>query len=302
MKDTVETQALGKRYGREWALQDCSVAVPRGSVTALVGPNGAGKSTLLHMIVGLAEPTTGRVTVLGHSPLDDPQWVLPRVGFVAQDHPLYRRFTVNDMLTMGAKLNPDWDMSLAIDRVSRLAIPLSQKVGTLSGGQQAQVALVLALAKRPELMVLDEPMAALDPLARREFLSTLMEAVADDGLTVLLSSHIVADLERVCDHLIVLARGAVRLNGDIEEIVGRHKLLVSSRRDADAVAHVHNVVQESHTERQTTLLVKTNGHIWDQTWEVRDVTLEELILAYLGQGRRQPLPSGADRAPVEARS
>lgn len=302
MSDMIATHSLGKCYGRHWALRDCSIVVPRGSVTALVGPNGAGKSSLLHMIVGLIEPTTGSVKVLDHSPLHEPRWVLPRVGFVAQDHPLYRRFTVNDMLTMGAKLDPRWDMSLAKDRLGRLDIPSGQKVGTLSGGQQAQVALVMALAKRPELMVLDEPMSALDPLARREFLSTLMEAAADDGVTILLSSHIIADLARVCDHLILLAGGAVRLNGDIEEIVGRHKLLVSSRRDPASIAHIHNVVLESHTGRQTTLLVKTNGHIWDRSWEVKDLSLEDLILAYLSRGRSAVAGSVREREPVEARS
>lgn len=286
MTDAIRTDTLGKHFRHRWALKDCSVTVPQGSVVALVGPNGAGKSTLLNMAVGLTEPTEGSIEVMGRSPIKNPQWVLPRVGFVAQDHPLYRRFAVGDMLTMGAKLNPTWDNSLAMTRLDWLGVPLKQKIATLSGGQQAQVALVLALAKKPELMVLDEPMASLDPVARREFLGTLMEAVADEGMTVLLSSHIIADLERVCDYLILISGGTVRLEGCIEEIVGRHKLLVGARRETDAVAHVHNVVQESHTERQTTLLVRTNGQIWDSSWEIRDVMLEELVLAYLGGPRR----------------
>ena len=279
----VETEALGKRYGSLWALRDCSLTIPAGSVAALVGPNGAGKTTLLHTLIGLTEPSTGEAHVLGWSARAHPHLVLPRVGFVAQEHPLYRSFTVAEMLVLGRKLNPRWDGELATDRLARLEIPLRQKVGRLSGGQQAQLALTLALAKRPELLVLDEPVAALDPLARREFLQGLMEAVAEGGLTVLLSSHLVAELERVCDYLVILAAGGVQLAGSIEEILGFHKLLSGPRRDAASVAAVHSVIHESHTERQTTLLVRLNGRLADTPWRVDDVGLEEIVLAYLGQ-------------------
>ena len=279
----VETTALGKRYGSLWALRDCSVAIPAGAVAALVGPNGAGKTTLLHLLVGLGEPTIGKVRVLGSSPREQPRFVLPRVGFVAQDHPLYRGFKLAEMLELGRRLNPRWDDDLARGRHARLGIPLGQKIGRLSGGQLAQVALTLALAKRPQLLVLDEPVAALDPLARREFLQGLMEAVADEGLTVVLSSHIVAELERVCDYLVILAAGGVQLAGPIEEILGAHRLLTGPRRDPSTIARVHAVVQETHTERQTTLLVRTNGHVADAWWRVDEVGLEEIVLAYLGQ-------------------
>jgi ABC-2 type transport system ATP-binding protein len=279
----VQAHALGKRYGSQWALRECSLSIPPGSVTALVGPNGAGKTTLLHLAIGLIAPSTGEVRVLGWSAREQPQLVLPRVGFVAQEHPLYRGFRLAEMLKLGRKLNPRWDDELARDRLARLGIPLGQKVGRLSGGQQAQVALTLALAKRPELLVLDEPVAALDPLARREFLQSLMEAVAEGGLTVVLSSHIVAELERVCDHLVILAAGGVRLAGPIDQLLGAHRLLTGPRSDTTTVARVHAVIQESHTERQTTLLVRVNGHVSDSAWRVDEVGLEEIVLAYLGQ-------------------
>ena len=288
----VETDGLGKRYGSLWALRDCSLTIPAGSVAALVGPNGAGKTTLLHMLVGLTEPSAGEARVLGVSPGEQSRLVLPRVGFVAQEHPLYRGFTLAEMLKLGRKLNPAWDDDLASDRLARLGLSLRQKVGRLSGGQQAQLALTLALAKRPELLVLDEPVAALDPLARREFLQGLMEAVAEEGLTVLLSSHIVAELERVCDYLVILAAGGVQLAASIEEILGSHKLLSGPRRDGASVAGVHSVIQESHTERQTTLLVRLTGRLADTSWQVDDIGLEEIVLAYLGQqtprGTREP--------------
>ncbi len=268
------------------------MAIPTGSVTALVGPNGAGKTTLLHLVIGLSEPSAGEVRVLGWSARRQPQIVLPRIGFVAQEHPLYRGFRLGEMLTLGRKLNPRWDDELALGRLERLGLPLERKIGTLSGGQQAQVALTLALAKRPELLVLDEPVAALDPLARREFLQSLMEAVADGGLTVVLSSHIVAELERVCDHLVILDAGGVRLTGAIEQILGSHRLLTGPRTDPAAVARDHAVIQERHTERQTTLLVRVNGRVSDTTWSVDEIGLEDIVLAYLG--RRTPPPSEAE--------
>ena len=288
MSAALHTNSLGKRYGRSWALRDCSLDLPPGRIAALVGPNGAGKTTLLQLAVGLATPSTGSISVFGASPRDQPLRVLPRIGFVAQDQPLYRRFSVADMLTLGRKLNARWDDPLARSRLERLHIPLDRMIGTLSGGQRSQVALVMALAKRPELLLLDEPVAALDPLARREFLQTLMEATADSGLTVLLSSHIIADLERVCDYLIILSAARVQLADEMDRVVETHKLLVGARRDPAAIAAVHNVVQARHTERQTTLLVRTNGHIWDPSWEIHDVRLEEIVLGYLSQSAESP--------------
>jgi ABC-2 type transport system ATP-binding protein len=285
----LEAHGLGKRYGKKWALRGCTLAVPTGSVAALVGPNGAGKTTLLHLAIGLATPSAGYARVLGHSASEAPAAVLPRIGFVAQEHPLYRRFRIDEMLKAGAKLNPSWDEEFARTRLERLKIPLKQKVATLSGGQQAQVALTLALAKRPELLLLDEPVAALDPLARREFLQSLMEAVAEGGLTVLLSSHIVTDLERVCDYMILLAGAEVQLAASIEDIIAQHRVLSGPRSDSSAVARVHSVIRESHTERQTTLVVRANGHLYDPRWQVDEVGLEDVVLAYLGRGSEQNL-------------
>jgi ABC-2 type transport system ATP-binding protein len=278
----VRTRELGKRYGSAWALRDCTLEIPAGSVTALVGPNGAGKTTLLHLVIGLGRQTEGTVEVLGRSPLDESSDVLPRLGFVAQDHPLYRSLSVAETLKFGHRLNPHWDERYAAERIERLGLDRGRAVAKLSGGQQAQVALTLALAKRPELLVLDEPVASLDPLARREFLNAVLEAVAEDGVTVILSSHIVSELERVCDHLVTLIDGRTRLAGPIDEILSRHRVLIGPRTDAAGVERVHDVIRESHTERQTTLLVRADGHVYDTRWEQHEVDLEEVVLAYMG--------------------
>jgi ABC-2 type transport system ATP-binding protein len=284
----LSTEGLGKQYGAHWALRDCTLEVPAGTVTALVGPNGAGKTTLLQLIVGLSKPTAGDVRVLGLSPQRDATALLPRVGFVAQEHPLYKGFTIAEMLTFGRKFNPSWEDDVARARIEALGLPLGQKVGKLSGGQQAQVALTLALAKRPELLILDEPVASLDPLARREFLQTVMEEVAETGMSVLLSSHIVTDLERICDHLVILSTAHVQLAGPIDEIVASHRLLTGPRTESTTIARVHDVIRESHTERQTTLLVRANGHVYDACWELHEVDLEDIVLAYLGAGSDSP--------------
>jgi ABC-2 type transport system ATP-binding protein len=290
----LETHDLGRRYSSQWALRACTLEIPRGSVTALVGPNGAGKTTLLRLAVGLTRPTAGSVRVFGLDPREDSAEALPRVGFLAQEHPLYGGFTVEEMLRVGRKLNPGWDDAAARERVAALGLPLKKKARRLSGGQRAQVALTLALAKRPELLLLDEPVASLDPLARREFMQAVLEAVTERELTVVLSSHILADLERVCDRLVILAAGQTQLVGSIEEIVAEHRLLTGPRDSADDVTRLHDIVRESHAERQTTLLVRANGHVYDSRWTVHELDLEEIVLAYLGQDaarRREPVAS-----------
>jgi len=286
----LEASGLGKRYRRTWALRDCNLTIPRGRIAALVGPNGAGKTTLLHLAVGLLTPTAGAIRVLGQTPARDPG-LLAQIGFVAQDTPLYRDFTAAEHLTLGAKLNPRFDQALARGRLERLAVPLDRRVGTLSGGQRAQVALVLALAKRPELLLLDEPLASLDPLARREFLQALMGAVAEQGVTVVLSSHLLADLERVCDHLIVLSAAHVQVLGPTEELLDQHKLLIGPyRQPQPPIAGVAQVVRASHTDRQASLLVRTSGPIPDPAWTAHEVTLEDLVLAYLAEPSAGALP------------
>lgn len=294
MTTALETHGLGRRYGSQWALQDCTLEIPRGTVTALVGPNGAGKTTLLRLAVGLTQPTAGSVRALGIDPRAHAEEALPLVGFLAQEHPLFGGFTVAEMLRVGRELNPGWDDEAAHARIAALDLPLGKKIRSLSGGQRAQVALTLALAKRPELLLLDEPVASLDPLARREFLQSVVEAVAERELTVVLSSHILADLERVCDHLVILAAGRTQLVGPIDEIVASHRLLTGSRDAAADVVGMHDVVRESHAERQTTLLVRADGHVYDSHWTVHELDLEEIVLAYLGQDaarRRQAVAS-----------
>ena len=288
MNAVIETSGLGKRYRRKWALTECTLSIPAGHVVGLVGPNGAGKSTLLNLAVGLLAPTAGTIEVLGGTPAAGPAQ-LAKVGFLAQDSPLYAGFTVADHLKLGARLNPRWDAELARDRVERLELDPGQKAGTLSGGQRAQLALTLAIAKRPELLILDEPVASLDPLARREFLQDLMEAVAEQELSVVLSSHLVADLERVCDYLIVLIGSQVRVAGPVDELLAAHHLLTGPRRDPDTLPDSVQVVSASHTDVQTTLLVRAAGKILDPAWTVSEVGLEDVVLAYMSQaaGRRR---------------
>lgn len=282
----LRTDGLGKRYRKKnWALRDCSLSIPTGRVTALVGPNGAGKSTFLRLVVGLLAPTTGSVEVLGQSPADNTPQVLSRIGFLAQDHPLYKHFTVAELLRLGRSCNLRFDQGLAERRLAQLEIPLDRKAAALSGGQQAQVALALALAKRPDLLVLDEPMASLDPVARLEFLQALMGAVASDGMTVLFSSHVVPELERVCDHLVVLNHSRVTLAGDIDTLVGEHRMLVGPRTTTD-LDRSGTVVEASHSERHTTLLVRDGGAPAAPGWQASPVGLEDLVLAYLRRPAR----------------
>jgi len=284
MNAAVQTTALAKRYGRKWALRNCTLSIPAGKVVGLVGPNGAGKSTLLQLAVGLLEPTSGAIRVLGGRPAEGPAQ-LQRVGFVAQDSPTYANLSVEKHLRMGAYLNSNWDQDLARSRVEDLGLGPRQKAGSLSGGQRAQLALALAIAKRPELLLLDEPVASLDPLARREFLQTLMEVVAVHGVSVILSSHLVADLERVCDYLIILVASQVQLAGEVGDLLASHHRISGPRRDPKRMPLQQEVIEESHTDKQSTFLIRTDEPILDPAWTVMGVTLEDLVLAYMTRGR-----------------
>jgi ABC-2 type transport system ATP-binding protein len=256
-------------------------------VVALVGPNGAGKTTLLHLAVGLLAPTAGEVRVFGR-PAGGAR---DRVAFLAQDKPLYETFTVAETLRFGQRMNPRWDADLASARVAALGLPLDRKVGRLSGGQQAQVALTLAVAKRPDLLVLDEPLANLDPLARHEVMRDLMAAVADTGLTVLLSSHVVADLTDTCDWLILLNGGRVQVSGAIEDLLAGHRRLVGPAELAASVAERVPVVASERVGRQVSLLARTGPDpLVDPRWTVDGVDLEGLVLAYLRQPEQASLP------------
>lgn len=292
----VETRGLGKRFGAVRALQDCTVSIPEGSVSALIGPNGAGKTTLLQLLAGLSRPTSGEITVLGRRPALTAEF-LEGVGFLAQEAPLYRRLDARTHLEMGARLNPRWDGELARGRLARLRIPIDRPVGTLSGGQRAQVALAMALAKRPRLLLLDEPVAALDPLARREFLGSLAEGVAAGGLTVVISSHLLLDLERVCDHLVLLNASRAQLCDSIPTLLEEHKLLTGRRRSTAALDRAHTVVSVTNTPRQTTAVVRVHGPVLDPSWEVSDVSLEDLVIAYMAQDDE---PASWDVAPAGA--
>jgi ABC-2 type transport system ATP-binding protein len=278
----LRARGLGKSYGRRWALSDCTLDVPAGRVVGLVGPNGAGKSTLLNLAVGMLRPTSGTIEVLGGLPGADPAQ-LAKVGFVAQDTPTYAGLSIEEHLRLGARLNPGWDDGLARDRIRKLGLDVGQRAGKLSGGQRAQLALTLGVAKRPELLILDEPVSSLDPLARREFLQDLMEAVAEHDLSVVLSSHLVSDVERVCDHLIVLVASRVQLAGDLDALLATHHLLTGARRDPATLPADQQVISASHTDRQTTLLVRTDAPIHDPAWTVAQLSLEDLVLAYMGQ-------------------
>jgi ABC-2 type transport system ATP-binding protein len=284
----IRAVGLGKRYRRRWALSDCTIDIPAGHVTGLVGPNGAGKTTLLNLVVGMLAPTTGSIEVCGGRPGGGADQ-LAKVGYVAQDTPTYAGLTVDEHLRLGAHLNPGWDDHVARSRIDRLGLDPAQRAGRLSGGQRAQLALTLGLAKRPELLVLDEPVASLDPLARREFLQVLMESVAEHEISVVLSSHVVSDLERVCDHLVVLVGSEVRVAGDVEQLLATHHRLVGPRRDTRTLPADQHVVSESHTDRQSTLVVRTDAPVLDPSWTVGRLGLEDLVLAYL-EGTRVAAP------------
>jgi ABC-2 type transport system ATP-binding protein len=280
MTAAIEATGLGKRYRRTWALRDCTLTIPEGRVVGLVGPNGAGKTTFLQLATGLLTPTRGTISVLGEPPAVSAAQ-LARVGFVAQDTPVYARMRVADHLRLGAWLNPGWDDGLAQRRMRQLGLDPKQRAGSLSGGQRAQLALTLALAKRPEILLLDEPVASLDPLARREFLRSLMEAVAEHGTSVVLSSHLVADLERVCDYLVVLVASRVRIAGEVTALLASHHRLSGPRRDPGTLPAGQDVIEESHTDKQTVLLVRTDEPVHDPSWTVTPVSLEDLVIAYM---------------------
>ena len=289
--NVVEASGLGKRYGGTWALRECAVAIPAGHLTALVGPNGAGKTTLLNLAVGLAAPTAGTVTVLGGRPAGSPA-ALDDIAFVAQNTPLYKNLSAEDLLHLTRNLNRRFDQDYARGRLGELGIPLRKRAGQLSGGQQAQLALTLALARRPRLLVLDEPMAMLDPLARHDFMATVMTAVADDGLSVLLSSHVLAELERVASYLILMSRGTVQVAGEVEDLLVRHRVLTGPAAEASRYAGQLCVVHERSGGTQALLLVRTNGPAdpVPPGWEAHLVGLEELTLAYLRDPDAAMLP------------
>jgi ABC-2 type transport system ATP-binding protein len=276
----IATVDAGRRYGEFWALRDCTLSLPAGSITAVMGPNGAGKTTLLNMLVGLLPASEGQLRVAGAQPSTRPEF-LARVGFVAQDCPLYKEFSVADMLRFGRAMNPSWDEALARDRISAAEVPLTRAAGKLSGGQRAQVAMALAVAKRPQILLLDEPLAALDPLARREFLKTLLDSATATGITVMLSSHLVGELARVCDHLVVIRDGRLRLAGELDGLLAEHHRVAGSPDDTARMPAGVEVLSRSSHERHTTLLLRTSEPLLNPALTTSPVDLEALVLAYL---------------------
>jgi ABC-2 type transport system ATP-binding protein len=290
----LQADRLGRRYGRVWGLRDCTLTVPAGAIAGLVGPNGAGKTTLLQMIIGLLQPTEGQVSVFGQTSHADAAATLARVSFVAQDHPLYRDFSVADMFHLGRAMNPSWDQELAQERMDRLGIPLKRKVKHLSGGQQAQISLTMALAKRAPLLVLDEPVSSLDPVARLEFMRDVMATAADTGLTVLIASHVVSELERFCDWLIVLTSGHVQIAGPVDGLIAEHRLLTIPRATPDAELPGLRI-HRTDSDRHSTALVRADparlAARLRPGWQADPVGFEQLVMAYL---QHRPQSAAAD--------
>jgi ABC-2 type transport system ATP-binding protein len=282
MTTVLEARGLGKQYRGRWALRDCDLSIPAGSVVGLVGPNGAGKTTFLHLATGLIKPTAGSIEVVGGRPAAS-RAQLAKVGFVAQDTPTYATMSITDHLRLGAHLNRGWDQQFARDRIDKLGLDPKSRVGRLSGGQRAQIALTMAIAKTPELLILDEPVAALDPLARREFIEALLEAVATYEMSVVLSSHLISDLEVACDYLIVLAAGRVQLAGQVDQLLHDHRQLTSVGAAPGGLPHDGDVIAVRRVDRRTTVVVRSDAPLHDADWTVSPIDLEELVLAYMNR-------------------
>ncbi len=279
-EEAIATVDAGRKYGGFWALRNCSLSLPAGSITAVVGPNGAGKTTLLNMLAGLLSATEGDLRVDGAAPDTSPEF-LARIGFLAQDCPLYKEFSVADMVRFGNAMNPSWDDALARTRIAAAGVPLDRRAGKLSGGQRSQVALALAVAKRPRVLLLDEPLAALDPVARREFLRSLLDSATMTGLTVVLSSHLIGELARVCDHVVVIRDGRLRLVGELDDVLGEHRWVTGS---PDATARMPSgveVISRASHQRHTTLLVRARAPLLNPALTISPVDLEGLVMAYL---------------------
>jgi ABC-2 type transport system ATP-binding protein len=275
----VETNGLSKRYRGNWALRDCRLTIPAGKIVALIGPNGAGKSTLLNILSGLTAPTEGSATILDGIPAGS-QRARELVSFVAQDLPVYTDLKVRDHLRVARDLNLHWDDERAAERLASLGIPLDRKAGKLSGGQQAQLALTLALARRPRLLLLDEPMARLDPVARHDFLGFLVTVAYEERISVLFSSHVLPELEKIANYLVLVSRGAVQVTGPADNLVDAHRLLTGPAAEADELAAELNAIRVQAGSRQAHLLARYAGNP-PPGWQSREVTMEELVLAYL---------------------
>jgi ABC-2 type transport system ATP-binding protein len=300
VRAAIEARDLGRRYGSTWALQDCTLDIPGTGVTGLVGPNGAGKTTLLNLATGMLRPGAGSIRVLGGIPGHGTAQ-LRKVGFVAQETPVYAGLSVADHLKLGRRMNARWDAKLAADRIRELRIDPRHKAGRLSGGQRAQLALTMALARRPELLILDEPVASLDPLARREFLAGLAQATAGTRMSVVMSSHLVSDLERICDYLVVLVASRIQLAGPVAGLVADHHLVSGASVDPRDLPAGAEVIHGTRSLGQTTLLVRAGAPPQGRAWAVARPGLEDVVLAYLSRGSEGAAGSAvADSTGMEA--
>ncbi|MFD6532803.1 ABC transporter ATP-binding protein [Streptomyces sp. NPDC060184] len=294
----LEARGLGKRYRRGWALRDCSFRLPAGRICGLVGPNGAGKSTLLGIASRQIAPTEGGLTLFG-IPVDDTS-AMPRFAFLGQEKPLFKRFTVAETLRMGAELNPGWDMA-ASERIVRSGrVPLDARVGTLSGGQRTRVAFALAFGKRPDLLLLDEPMSDLDPLARDEMSTLLMSEATERGTTVLMSSHMLGELEEMCDYLLVVSEGRLRMAGDTDTLVPAHALVTGLAADGGLPPELtrHTVIESRVRGRQFQALVRPDGPLTGD-WQISEPSLEEVLLAHLRSPDAPALLTPGARVDIE---
>ena len=293
----IETNSLTKRFGRKLGLRDCSLSIPAGKVAALVGPNGAGKSTLLRMAAGLSRPTSGEINVLGEVPIDNGASFLSRVGYLDQERPLYRGFRVDEMFRFGEGTNPTWNMTTAHAYVDQLGISLRDRVNNLSGGQQAQVALTMCLAKQPELLILDEPAAALDPVAREDLLRLLMREVAARATSVVLSTHALGDVGSICDYLVIMSHSTIVLADDLEFVVESHRFLGAPSPNVPELPEGVTVIDTRTSSRDVTYLVRMSLPLSDETWEITEPTLDEIIMAYLRLARDSTSTSSRHETP-----
>ncbi len=276
----LKATGLGRKYRRGWALRDCELSLPAGRICALVGPNGAGKSTLMALAAGLVAPSSGTVEVFGHAPGSAEG--RRRIALLAQDKPLYPRLSIAETLRMGRELNTSWDQATAELVLEQADLALTTRIGTLSGGQRTRVALALALGKRPDLLLLDEPLADVDPVARHELTGLLLSQAVEHGTTVLISSHVLAQLDGVCDHVLLIRDGSVRLAGEVDELLAAHRRVVGAHEGEGTppALAAHQLVELRRTGRQATAMIRPAGPV-DPDWDLGEPTLEELLLSYL---------------------
>lgn len=290
--NAISASGLNVCYRRRRALIDCTLEVPEGRITAVVGINGAGKTTLLNCLVGLVRPSSGQATVLGGLAVGSAE-ARQRVSFVAQDSPLYGNLTVSSMLSLTECLNRDFDHSQARRRFDQLELPENRKIGELSFGQQAQISLTLALARRPDLLIMDEPLARLDPIARKDFMRLVLSTAVNDGVSVMLSSHVVAELEPVADYLVLIHEGRVLIAEEIDTFLARHFVLTGPVDRIPILEQYGLVLGIRKAARQAKALLRNDSFTVEipDGWEREEVFLEELLLTYLGGDAMSDLQS-----------